>query len=141
MNLYVNCCKSFFDILFLQETKLDGSFPDKQFSISGYKSYRKDVNGKSGGLLAYVRGNLLQRRRDDLETACQPKTGRIETILIEIMIGCAKWIYCSMYKQPTVTESEFVCLVETVVDKMVRENTSTYRGSECRLSKTEEQCL
>ncbi len=61
-------------------------------------------------------------RRDDLEMACQPKTGRVETIVIEITTGCDKWvIHCSMYKQPAVTESEFVCLVDTVVDKRVRE--------------------
>ena len=32
------------DLLFLSETKLDGSFPNAQFRVPGFKHYRADRN-------------------------------------------------------------------------------------------------
>ena len=44
------------DILVLSETKLDGTFPENQFSINGFKKpYRKDRNKFGGGVMIYVR--------------------------------------------------------------------------------------
>ena len=46
------------DLLFLSETKLDGSFPNAQFLVSGFKHYRSDSNGNGGGIAAYIRNDL-----------------------------------------------------------------------------------
>ena len=47
------------DILILTETKLDVTFPEKQFIIPGYKKpYRKDRNGNGGGVMIYVREDI-----------------------------------------------------------------------------------
>ena len=47
------------DILILTETKLDHTFPEKQFIISGYKKpYRRDRNRNGGGVLIYVREDI-----------------------------------------------------------------------------------
>ena len=44
------------DILIIQETKLDSSFPDDQFVINGYKKpYRLDRNRHGGGVMVYIR--------------------------------------------------------------------------------------
>ena len=63
---------SYVDILSVQETKLDDSFPNGQFLIPNFKMYRKDVKSDTGGIIMYFRSDLAQRRRKDLEMAeCQ----------------------------------------------------------------------
>ena len=47
------------DVLVITETKLDDTFPEKQFLISGYnKSYRLDRNVSGGGVMIYVREDI-----------------------------------------------------------------------------------
>ena len=47
------------DILVLTETKLDHTFPEKQFLIPGYKKpYRRDRNRNGGGVMIYVREDI-----------------------------------------------------------------------------------
>ena len=51
------------DILTIQETKLDSSFPDEQFILNGYsKPYRLDRNRYGGGVLIYVREDRRRRK-------------------------------------------------------------------------------
>ena len=51
------------DILAVAETKLDNSFSDNQFLLSGYKKpFRLDVNSRSGGLLIYVSSDIPCRQ-------------------------------------------------------------------------------
>ena len=54
----------YFDILMLQETKLDDSFPDAQFNIDGYVMHRLDHKSNSGGIIAYVRSDILLKKGD-----------------------------------------------------------------------------
>ena len=50
---------NYLDILVIQETKLDPSFSDEQFMISGYtKPYRLDRNRNGGGIIKYVREDI-----------------------------------------------------------------------------------
>ena len=47
------------DILILTETKLDHTFPEKQFYIPGYKKpYRRDRNKDGGGVMIYIREDI-----------------------------------------------------------------------------------
>ena len=47
------------DVLVITETKLDGTFPEKQFYIPGYKKpFRKDRNKNGGGVMIYVREDI-----------------------------------------------------------------------------------
>ena len=55
------------DALFLQETKIDESFPDGQFYIPNFNLYKKDVNSNTGGIMMYFQSDLGQQRRSDLE--------------------------------------------------------------------------
>ena len=52
------------DILCISETKIDDSFPNSQFSLSGYRNppYRLDMSDKSGGLLTFVRKDIPSRQ-------------------------------------------------------------------------------
>ena len=53
-----------FDIFLISETKIDDSFPNAQFKIEGFKSFRKDRDAFGGGLLFYVNEKLNCRSQD-----------------------------------------------------------------------------
>ena len=40
-------------IIFLSETKIDKSYPNSQFTLTGYHMYRKDKKKGGGGMIAY----------------------------------------------------------------------------------------
>ena len=64
------------DLLFIQESKLDNSFPNAQFNITGYKLYRNDRTSHMGGIMAYIGDDIIQRRCPELEQmACD--SGRV----------------------------------------------------------------
>ena len=46
------------DILLISETKIDSSFPNAQFHIDGYTTYRRDRNLNGGGMILYVREDI-----------------------------------------------------------------------------------
>ena len=51
------------DIITIQETKLDSSFPSEQFMLAGYsKPYRLDRNREGGGVLIYVREDIPSKQ-------------------------------------------------------------------------------
>ena len=53
------------------ETKLKNHKPTRAFQINGFQlPFRKDnvLNGGGGGILVYVRDQIMSKRRDDLET-------------------------------------------------------------------------
>ena len=51
------------DILAIQETKLDGSYPTQQFALTGYSEpYRLDRNRDGGGVLIYVREDIPSKQ-------------------------------------------------------------------------------
>ena len=56
--------KRAFDIFLISETKIDDSFPNAQFKIEGFKSFRKDRDAFGGGLLFYVNEKLNCRSQD-----------------------------------------------------------------------------
>ena len=81
--------RSMLDALFLQETKIDESFPDSQFYIPNFKLYRKDVNSNMGGIMMYFRSDFGQQRRSDLEISeCQ--SDRVEIMAVELILNGEK---------------------------------------------------
>ena len=49
-------------VIFLSETKIDSSYPSKQFKIDGYNIYRKDRVKGGGGVMAYVSSSLSSKK-------------------------------------------------------------------------------
>ena len=70
------------DILCVQETKLDVSFPGAQFGVPGYQLFRQDRKGHGGGIAVYVRSYIPTRRPGDLELI-----DRVEDISVEMNIN------------------------------------------------------
>ena len=90
-----------FDIFLVSETKLDESFPSNQFSISGYRMFRKDRNCFGGGLYIFVKENIASKQLNlhlDKET---------EAIYLEINILLRKWLIVGLYKSPSQNNSLF----------------------------------
>lgn len=51
-----------------------------EFGIPGYKLFRKGRDGRNGGIVAYVRDDILVTRRDDLEI------DSVEGLWLEIVV-------------------------------------------------------
>ena len=91
-----------FDIFLVSETKLDESFPNNQFSISGYRMFRQDRNCFGGGLCIYVKENIASKQLNlhlDKET---------EATYLEINMQLRKWLVIGLYKTPSQNNSLFL---------------------------------
>jgi hypothetical protein len=69
-----------FDILAINETKLDSSISDSEIYINGYTIIRKDRNRNGGGIAIYIKNNISHFERVDLTL----DSGNLELICIEI---------------------------------------------------------
>jgi len=56
-----------FDVLSVNETKIDEDIDDEDISLQGYKIFRKDGNQYGGGVLIYVSEALESFKMDELE--------------------------------------------------------------------------
>ena len=85
--------KSLPDILIISETKLDYSFPNKQFLMENYyEPTRKDNSIHSGGLIEYVRNGIVRKRVSNLEFKS------FDSIASELTISKNKWFLLSFYR-------------------------------------------
>ena len=76
--------ENIFDVLAIQETKIDNSFPDNQFNVNMYILHRKDYKNNEGGIMMYIRRDIPQIRRDDIEElSINNANGRIEILGVE----------------------------------------------------------
>ena len=81
------------DILVVNETKIDPSFPDEQFAIKGYAlPYRSDFTSNAGGNLIYVREDIPCRA---LKT--HSSNNNVEGIFLEINLRKTKWLVFGGY--------------------------------------------
>ena len=95
------------DILVLTETKLDHTFPEKQFLVPGYKKpFRLDRNTHGGGVMIYVREDIPC---DALSKYSTPS--KLEAIFVEINLRKNKLLLVGTYhsKNPKygLTDEEF----------------------------------
>ena len=49
-------------IMFISETKIDASYPNTHFSISGYSLYRNYKKKGGGGIMALISTSLIKTR-------------------------------------------------------------------------------
>ena len=101
------------DICLFSETKLDGTFPNQQFKIHGYKMYHIDRNKNGGGILCYVNENI----------PCKMVNVEIvpydcEIILIEFSIKTQKWLCIGLYKPPSQNDTYFLDNLPFTLNKL-----------------------
>ena len=90
-----------FDVLSVQETKVDKSFPNSQFALKGYKMYRQDRKKDGGRILLYICSKFSSYQ---IKVKCK----EIEAILINIQIGQQKFSLLTVYKSPSVKNEVFM---------------------------------
>ena len=84
------------DILCIDETKLDYSFPDSQFKINRYEFpfLRRDRDNKGRGKIVFIKQGLIVSRLKQLEIKIS------ETIFLELTISNRKWLLAFAYRPP-----------------------------------------
>ena len=89
-------------MFFLNETKLDETFPNNQFQIEGYKNFRLDRSCYGGGVCLYFSQDIAARRVE-----CN-SLSNIESICLELSLRKRKWLVISIYKPPSYNEDAFI---------------------------------
>ena len=111
-----------FDVLAIQETKIDESFPDNQFYVPMYRLYRQDFRHNEGGIIMYmyIRHDFPQYRRSDIENFSINNNdhGRIEILAVEVSINKEKWVFISVYKQPNVKINTIATCVDNIMSEL-----------------------
>ena len=100
------------DILIVEETKIDGTFPAGQFAIEGFMPpFRRDRNQHGGGILIYVKDNIPAKL---VENPQLPND--IEAIFIELNFRINKWLLMGTYHPPNQCSKYFYTEVGKVLD-------------------------
>ena len=87
------------DVLILQETKLDSSFPAGQFTMEGYSQpYRLDRNRNGGGVMIFVKENIPSKQLNK-----HTFTETIEGLFIEINLRKTKLLLFGSYRSDNIT--------------------------------------
>ena len=101
-----------FDILIINETKLDASFPVNQFFINGFSTpYRLDRNRNGGGIIIYVREDITSKM---LTKHKFPDD--IEALFVEINFRKCKWLLCGLYHPPSQSDQYFFDNLDKALD-------------------------
>ena len=103
------------DVLVIGETKLDATFPEKQFLINGFKKpYRKDRNNRGGGVMIYVREDIPSQEKDN------NLPSNVEALLVEINLRKLKFLLIGTYHSTNeiygTTDDVFLHEIGTVLD-------------------------
>ena len=101
-----------FDILAIQETKIDSTFPNSQFNVEGYKLFRHDRAKGGGGIVVFV--------RDNISAICKRHTSTsVELLLFDMCLGQRRFPLISAYKPPSINNSTFTKEMLAVLDKVI----------------------
>ena len=98
-----NIIEDTFDIFLISETKIDNSFPNSEFSINGYRMFRRDSNCFGGGLCLYVKDRIASKQLNS-----HKENTNTEAIYLEINIRKRKWLIIGTYKPPSQNNSLFL---------------------------------
>ncbi|KAK2558583.1 hypothetical protein P5673_018760 [Acropora cervicornis] len=92
-----------FDILVISETKIDSTFPDSQFYISGFRMCRVDRTKSGGGLMVSIRSDFCFKVVNDLPNlALSERAGyRTQSIVFKVKIGKTWETFVGIYRPPT----------------------------------------
>ena len=88
--------------LVITETKLDDSYPKNQFTIDGYSApYRNDFNKNSGGVIIFVRDDLVCKEVHKTEN-------NGEGIFLELNLRKMKWLLFGGYNHKKSNIKQFL---------------------------------
>ena len=81
-----------FDIFFISESKLDNTFPIKQFAIGDCKVFRRDCNRFVGGLILCINENIPCKPLSN-----HPMFSDLELMAFELHQTKRKWLFLGIY--------------------------------------------
>ena len=106
--------KTKIDVLSINETRLDSSFPNHQFKIEGYQfpPPKRDRNSKGGGKMVFVRGFIVKETKNF-------ETKNTETICLELTIVKRKWCILFAYRPTNTDNKEIFDEISVSVNKIL----------------------
>ena len=97
-----------FDILVISETKIDSTFPDSQFYISGFRMCRADRTKGGGGLMVYIRSDFCFKVVNDLPNLALSERAGYMTESIDL--GDKTWETCGYLSTSYIYQSSQDCV-------------------------------
>ena len=95
------------DVLVIQETKLDETFPERAFMIPGYKKpFRKDRNSHGGGIMVFIRDDIPSREVPQIQGFSD-----LEGMFVEINLRKSKWLLFATYKPPSFSKDKYFSFI------------------------------
>ena len=110
-----------FDILCINETRLDKTIKNSEIGLQGYDLTRCDRNRNGGGVAIYVRNNISYMER----SALIPEN--VEALCIEVRKPNAKPILISTWYRPPNSNSEILDFFEIFLRSIDQENKKIIR--------------
>ena len=109
--------KNYVDILCITESKLSDKYVNNDFSFDGYKLYRKDRLGNSGGLLAWIRADIPHFR--DINLELDNVNDHIESMVFNLTVKREQWYLLLTYKNPKVSNQLFVDMLSSFYNSLL----------------------
>ena len=107
-------CRTF-DILLISKSKLDNTFSINQFSIRGYKVFRRNGNPFGCGLILYMNKNIPRKPLTSHSVLSDP-----ELMTFELHQRQHKWRLSEIYKPPFQNDIEFLFRISSVMEYYLR---------------------
>ena len=117
LRIFIN--KTSFDLVCINETRLDQTIKNSEVELQGYDLVRRDRNRHGGGVAIYVRKVIPYLERKSLIP------DNVEAICLEIQKPNAKPIIISTWYRPPGSKSELLERFELFLQNIDNENKET----------------
>lgn len=104
-----------FDVFCINESWLDNGISESEFNIDGYKTLYRHRNRHGGGIVVYIKENIIFTRRCDLEQT------QVECLWIEVKFNNKQLLLCSIYRPPSAKPEYFDYMLD-LIEKACCEN-------------------
>ena len=121
-----------FDVLAINESRMDETVTDNEVHLAGYTIIRKDRNRQGGGVALYVRSTINYTRRKDLED------DDLEFLCIEIRKPKTKTILVGTWYRPPNSSIELFNNFEAILNRLEDTNLEVSLAGDlnCNISST-----
>jgi len=101
-----------FDLLAINETRLDETISDNQISINGYDLIRKDRLRHAGGVCIYIKSNIENKIHNNIIPE------NTEAICVEILNPSSKRFYIIACYRPPSSDASFFRCFDSIITKL-----------------------
>ena len=109
-----------FDFLVISETKIDGSFPDSQFQVKGFRLCRNDRKAGGGGLMIYVRSDIHFVKVKHLKgiTPEERAAFRTETLILKVKLNRSWIAVVGVYRPPSIPKHHWTRELSSIFEEV-----------------------